>query len=437
MIKSMRNLRGGLNQVLLLILITPLFLFSCGKEEDSPQGKVVRPVKMVEVGAAESGAVRSYPGKVDAVQQVDLAFQVPGPIVDLPVNEGDLVEAGQVIAQIRQEDYQTALENAKSQLSTAQSELQAMEQGARTEDRARLEADLEAAQAKFHEAQVQFNRAKEMLREEVIPQSRFDTQEASFEVAKSDLKSAHQALAIGLVGARPEDIAAQTAQIQSIQATVDQTKIDLADTTLNAPFTGRVARKYVENFQNVQDKEPVISLQDVSSVEVIINLPETDVITTKKENISEISAHFDAISERKFDLEVKEFSTEADEKTQTYKVTLVMPAPEDVNILPGMTAKVSIDYGTQTAEGAAGFKVPLAAVLNEIENKNFLWKVDPTSKEVSKIPVELGTMTDESVVITNGIQSGDLIATAGVHHLREGMKVKRLNPPAQNEGDKG
>jgi len=102
-----------------------------------------------------------------------------------------------------------------------------------------------------------------------------------------------------------------------------------------------------------------------------------------------------------------------------------------------MTAKVSIDFGTKTAETESGFRVPLAAVLNETENNNFVWKVDASSMEVSKIPVQLGAMTENDIVITEGVATGDLIATAGVHHLREGMKIKRLNPPSQSEGDEG
>jgi len=418
-------------------MVLSLAMYSCGKEGEVSTEPVIRPVKMMEVGAAESGAVRSYPGKVNASQRVDLAFQVSGPIVELPVNEGDLVEAGQMVAQIRKEDFLTALNNAKSRLETAQSELEAMESGARPEDIARLESQVAAAQAKYKTAEVDFNRNTELLREGVIPQSRFDLSQAAFEVSKAQLASAHKELEIGLVGARPEDIAAKKAEVQSIQASVDQAEIDLADTTLKAPFTGRIARKFVDNFQNVQGKEPVVSLQDVSNVQVIVNLPETDIITVRKENIAEVFAQFDAVPDRKFDLQIKEFSTEADAQTQTYKATLVMPAPEDVNILPGMTAKVSIDFGTKTAETESGYRVPLSSVLNENENKNFVWKIDPSSMDISKVPVELGTMTGEDIVITQGVVTGDLIATAGVHHLREGMKVKRLNPPAQTEGDKG
>jgi len=392
---------------------------------------------MITLQNMESSGARVYPGKVNASQRVDLAFQVSGPLIELPVIEGDLVEAGQIVAQIRKEDFTTALETAKGKLETAQSQLQAMETGARPEDISRLQAQLSAAQAELKRSEVDYLRNKELLREEVIPQSRFDLAEAIYEVSKSKLQSAHDELEIGLVGARPEDIAAQKAEVASLRSAVDQAQIDLNDTTLLAPFTGRIARKYVDNFKNVQSKEPVLSLQDISNVEIIVQLPETDVITAKKEDIARIYAQFDAIADRKFDLRIKEFSTEADDLTQTFEATLVMPAPEDVNILPGMTAKVSIDYGTRTVEGESGYKVPLAAILNESENQNFVWKVDPSSMKVSKTPVALGNLSGDSVMVTEGVAGGDLIATAGVHFLREGMQVKPLNASSDKGGDQG
>lgn len=415
-----------------LLVVLAVFIQSCSKPEP-PAGESVRPVKMVEVGSPESGQIRVFPGRVNASQRVDLAFQVSGPIVSLPVNEGDLVEAGQVVAQIRKNDYETALSNAKARLETAKSQLQAMEVGARPEDRARLEARLEAAKAQFVEAEAQFNRGRELLREEVIPESRFDEIKATFEVAKSTLASAHKELEIGLIGARAEDLAAKRAEVESFAAAVSQAELDLADTTLLAPFTGRIARKYVDNFQNVRDKDPILSLQDLSVVQIIVNLPETDVIAAKKEALGGIFARFDGLADRNFELTLKEFSPEADEKTQTYKGTLEMPAPADVNILPGMTAEVSIDFGSRVAAENTGYRIPLTAVLNEGEGSNSVWEIDPDAMTAAKIPVTIGPLTGGEVVVTEGIEQGMLIATAGVHHLREGMKVRPLAPTQNGE----
>jgi RND family efflux transporter MFP subunit len=409
-----------------LVVFLTLFLVSCGREPEIAEPEVIRPVKTMVLGEGSEGSARAYPGVVKANQNVDLAFQVPGPLVELPVKEGDRVEAGTVVARIRKEDFETKLANAKGSLERASSELVAMRTGARPEERRQLEARLEAAQADFEEAKAQYVRYKKLYEEGVTPKTKFDEYVAAYGVAQARLKSAHEELTMGLVGARVEDIESKKAEIRGLASAVRQAEIDLGDTDLQAPFSGVVAKRYVENFQNVQAKEPIVSLQDVGDVEVVINLPENDVILIKKENVGKIIARFDAIREREFELTVKEFSTQADPTTQTYAATLVMKAPEDVNILPGMTAQVSITLLSGGGGGTGGLSIPSAAVFSEGEGKTFAWKVDPSSMTVTKVPVELGALSGENIQVKSGLSQGDKIGASGVHHLREGMKIREM-----------
>lgn len=410
-----------------LVALSAVFLASCAKEPEVAQPEVVRPVKTLVLGQGTEGAARAYPGVVKANQNVDLAFQVAGPLVELSVKEGDRVESGAVIARIRKQDFETKLANAKGSIDRASSELVAMQVGARPEEKRQLEAQVAAAQAEFKESETQFVRYKKLFEEGVTPKSKFDEVEAGYGVAQARLRSAHEELTKGLVGARIEDIDSKKAEIRGLESAVNQAEIDLADTDLKAPFPGVVATKYVENFQNVQAKQPIISLQDVEDVEVVINLPEGDVVLIKKENVSRIVAKFDSLPDREFELTIKSFSIQADPTTQTYAATLVMKAPKDVNILPGMTAQVSISLlSSEGGAVAGGISIPSAAVLSEGEGKTFAWKVDPASMTVTKVPVTVGPLSGESIQITSGLSEGDTIATSGVHHLRPGMKIREM-----------
>jgi RND family efflux transporter MFP subunit len=358
---------------------------------------------------------------------VDLAFQVEGPLVELPVNEGDRVSQGQLIARIRTSDFQTRLDNSRSALESAQSQLAAMKAGAREEDRRTLEAQLSAAQAKFAEASAQYNRAKNLLQEGVTTQSKFDEVEATYGVARAQLDAAHKELEKGLVGARIEDIQAKEADIKGLQAALDEATLRLGDTELLAPFDGIIASRFVENFQNVQAKQAIVSLQDISRVEVVINLPENDVIRASTETVGQIYARFDAIRDATFPLKIKEFGTQADPTTQTYPATLSMDPPEGVNILPGMTAQVSVEFLEGGMTAGNYFLVPATAVFSEGTNDNFVWKIDSGSMTATKTPVKVGALNGEDIEIGEGLSTGDTVAAAGVHHLREGMKVRRLN----------
>ena len=83
---------------------------------DSTTSEVSRPVKTMVVAAADKLNVRSFPGRVEASRKVDLEFLVPGRIATLPVVEGQQVAKGQIIAQLRQDEFQARLNTAQSQL---------------------------------------------------------------------------------------------------------------------------------------------------------------------------------------------------------------------------------------------------------------------------------------------------------------------------------
>src|SRR5262245_41510806 len=112
-----------------------------GCSPQAPNGPdVARPVKTMVVAAGGETHVRSFPGKVEASKRVELAFQVPGLLVKLPVREGQRVSKGEVIAQLRKDEFQARLKALQGQLDKARAALRALQAGERPEQRLRLEA---------------------------------------------------------------------------------------------------------------------------------------------------------------------------------------------------------------------------------------------------------------------------------------------------------
>lgn len=101
-VKRQKNSTKCTKQLFAAILTaTVIFSWSgCSKQEEEVVREVVRPVKLLTVEGSTSAVQRSYPGRVRASQRVDLAFQVAGPLIELPVNEGQSVDKGQLIARI-------------------------------------------------------------------------------------------------------------------------------------------------------------------------------------------------------------------------------------------------------------------------------------------------------------------------------------------------
>lgn len=346
--------------VALFVLLATIFSFGgCGKKEEPVKKEVVRPVKTITIQAAGASASRSYPAQVRASRRVDLAFKVAGPLVELPVEEGQDVKRGQLIAKILPRDFKIQLDQAK---------------------------------AKALQAEQQYQRYRDLYAKNQVSKADFDRYKSQRDVAvarEADAKNA------------------------------------LKDTNLKAPFAGIIAKRYVENFEEVQAKQPIVFLQDIRQVEMLINVPESEMSTVRGEIKAKAYAQFPTAPDKRWDLGLKEFSTQADPKTQTYQVVTIMPQPEEINVLPGMTGTVVIELtGEGETEAGPQIVIPAIAVVANAEGRSFVWAIDKENT-ARQLPVKVGQLTgSENVVVQEGLSGGEVIAVAGMTKLKAGMKVR-------------
>jgi RND family efflux transporter MFP subunit len=258
-------------------------------------------------------------------------------------------------------------------------------------DRRDFKSNLASANAKHKNAKSDYDRNAKLLKEGVISRAHFDQLEKNLKVYESD-------------------------------ATIAQKDFD--DSSLLAPFEGRIARRYVDNFKEVRAKEPIVSLQDISSIEVVVDVPEWVMVPIRKRGSADVTAEFHAVPGKQYPLKLKEFASEADPETQTYRVVLIMPAPDDVNILPGMTATVT-GSGLKDSLNRKSIQVPVSAVFADEGGKNHVWLVDDSMK-VRKQEVQVEGVTGESIHVVHGLSKDDRVVTAGVNYLQPGMKVREL-----------
>ena len=149
--------------------------------------------------------------------------------------------------------------------------------------------------------------------------------------------------------------------------------------------------------------------------------------------VTNIEVVFDPFPTVKVLAEIKEIGTEASKSTRTYPVTLIMNQPSEVKILPGMAGKATGEPpATEDVQLARGIQVPLTAIFSpdDIE-KTYVWIIDKQSNRVTKREVTTGSLKDSGIIVTQGLNAGEWIATAGVHYLREGMDIKILEESAE------
>jgi RND family efflux transporter MFP subunit len=269
-----------------------------------------------------------------------------------------------------------------------------------------FEIALKDAQAAFDRAKNDFERAQELVEKDFISRSDFDAKEAQF---------------------------------KSAEAALEQAKQDLGYTKLSASFPATVAERYVQRFEEVQAKQPVLAVHDSTQLEVKIDVPENVMLRMRPSETGRpepgrvpVTASFDKRPGTEFDLTLREVATRADPATQTFQVTFTMPAPADFLVLPGMTATVTADLSTVAMDDSVLF-LPAAAVSADASLQPFVWVVDEEEKRVHKNPVEVGRLSGWSIEIKGGLEPGSRVVTAGVGYLAEGMQVRLL--PAREEAE--
>jgi multidrug efflux system membrane fusion protein len=357
------------------ILLTFSLAFSisgCGKKkEEVVKKEVVRPIKIMTVSMAGAEEVkREFPGKVRADQVVDLAFQVAGPLISLPVKEGQQVKKGEILARIKPRDFETEIAKAK---------------------------------AKALEAEQQFLRYKDLYAKNQVSKADFDKYKSQSDISKANQKEAEDALDDTFLRA-------------SFTGVVAKKYVD--------NFQDVQAKEPIVSLQDISRVEVLVNVPEnmISQVE-----------KGKGKNTALAYATFVTAPGQQFPLTLKEYATEADPQTQTFQVTLLMDQPAGINILPGMTATV-VGRQSPEKSSQGEITVPAIAVLSDYDGDPSVWVFKTESQTVHQRKVKTGELSGaDSIKIVAGLEVGEQIAVTAVNSLQEGMKVRSLSDMRGNK----
>ena len=366
------------------LFLVSMLLNGCTKEQSVPDQP--RLVLAMKVGDPSTFEDRWVPGRAKATRELNLSFRVNGRMISRPVDVGDELKQGDLVAQIEPIDYKVDLQNAEGNLG---------------ESRAALVA-----------AQSELNR--------------------QLNIQKADPGAVSKAAIDRAREARDR----ARANIKALEAAVSNAKNRLERTTLQAPFDSTVVATYAEAFEDVLANNPIVRLVDKSRIEFEVNIPERDISIIP--NVTNIRVQFDAFPGLEVPAEIKEIGTEASQTTRTYPVTLIMDQPDGYQILPGMAGRATGDVtGDPT-----GVLVPLSAVFTEeggsqealqgkvdaspapAERLTFVWKIDESDMTVSRHKVVPDVITARGMRLKEGVETGEWIVTAGVYSLVEGQKIR-------------
>lgn len=262
-----------------------------------------------------------------------------------------------------------------------------------TLDRRDFQNSLATAQAEFEAAQAEYERGTSLAEADAIADSVLDQRKARRDIARANLSIASKAL---------------------------------NDSVIRAPFNGVVAVVQADNFQSIGAQVPVITLQGTGDIEAVVEIPSTIIANAERIELLENTIVLDVAPDQPLQARISETARRADPRTQTFEYRFSFSPPEDVLVLPGMTATVLGNFRVIGDDGKdQRLAIPTGAIV-AADGKTFVWIVDPETMAASKREVTTSTGFADRLHLDSGVQPGELIVAAGAAFLHDGMTVRRL-----------
>jgi HlyD family secretion protein len=219
-------------------------------------------------------AVTLY-GNID-IRQVQLAFNDSERIAALLAQEGDHVQAKQLLGKLDTQRYDANVSNREAKVAAQRQIVARMEAGNRPEEIQKANADLAATKADLQNAQLNFDRIEPLVKQGVETPQRMDQVRSALDGAKARVEAAQKAYDLMVLGPRKEDIASAKATLQANEADLVLARRELADANLYAPTNGVVQARLLEVGDMASPQKPVFTLALDDPVWVRAYLPETD-----------------------------------------------------------------------------------------------------------------------------------------------------------------
>jgi RND family efflux transporter MFP subunit len=334
-----------------------------GCDKPAPPAPQARPVRTITVEQRAGGEIVSLTGQVRAKDQASLAFRLDGRMIERLVNVGDVVAAGQIVARLEPQIQRSALRSA--------------------------EANLSSIEAQLNEARITFWRQQELLKAGWTSRANFDKAQHSFETLQ--------------------------ARVDAARAQVRIAQEQLGYAALSADASGAVTAVGAEPGEVVNAGRMIIQIARQGGRDAVFDVPEQLMRTGPRDPAVEIALTNDP--QVKTTGRVREVSPQADPATRTFQVKVGITDPPEAMRLGGTVT------GRITLSAPTGMEIP-ASALTKIDGGPAVWIVDPQSQTVTLRTVHVLRYDPATVVISQGLETGDRVVTAGAQTLRPGQKVQ-------------
>jgi HlyD family secretion protein len=300
-------------------------------------------------GKTASGPIR-LSGNIEATD-AQVSFKVAGRVVERPVDEGQPVKAGQLVARLDDTEFRQEEARLEAQAEVARAQLKELVAGFRAEEVAEAEAGVEAAKAEADRTAADLVRQRALLEREVISMREFDASQSAADASAARLRQARERLELLRKGTRSERLEAARASLRQAEAALELARTRSAESRVVSPLDGVVLSKAVEVGEFVSPGTPVVTVTDLSRVWLRAYVEESDLGRVKLGQ--EVRVRADTFPGKTYVGRVSYLSSEAEFTPKTVqtkkervrlvyrvKIDLENPAQE---LKPGMPADAEIE----------------------------------------------------------------------------------------------
>jgi HlyD family secretion protein len=222
------------------------------------------------------------PGRVEPVSEdIKLGSELSGKLKSVNVEEGDVIQRGQVLAVLENDDYRAQVASAEAQVRAKEATLEKVLNGARTQERSEALSTVRAAEAVMENAAAQRDRYQKLFAAGVVSREEAERFEREYNVAKAQYQEQVEHHSLVDDHARQEDQAFAQADLQLAKAQLQEAQARFEKTLIKSPIDGTVLRKHHRNGESVSNSstipDPILTIGDKGVLRVRMDVDETDV----------------------------------------------------------------------------------------------------------------------------------------------------------------
>jgi len=347
-----------------MILIAPALLGACQRETETA-APVARPVRTMTVEKSEAGTQLVFTGRIEAEDEVSLSFRIGGRLIENKGKLGDRVQPGQVVARLESQNEMNGLRQAQAALA--------------------------AAQGQLVQARNQFERQQTLFGQGWTTNVNFDQAKQAYQTAQSQVDSAEAQVKIA------HDLVGFT-----------ELKADAPGVlTAIGPAAGEV----------VQPGQSIVRLARKDGRDAVFDIPAQTIRTAPSNPEIAVSLADDpSVTARG---RVREVAPQANPATRTFEVKVGLTDPP-----PAMRLGATVTGRLET-EALPIIEIP-ATALTRSNEQPAVWIVDPSKNTVSLRNVDVLRFDQAQVAVSQGLDTGEIVVTAGVQALHPGQTIRIL-----------